>query len=68
MSYLEAYRAKIIMTDIPEDRWFSGFPRVVTLSIHAEMLEVLAGCQTWEEFEGRLLEKYGFDDSLRLLN
>ena len=65
-SYLEAYRAEMIMRDIPADRRLSGFPRVVTPSIHAEVLEVLAGCQTWEEFELRLLEKYGFDDSLRL--
>ena len=65
-SYLEAYRAEMIMRDIPEDRRLSRFCRVVTPSIHAEVLEVLAGCQTWEEFEGRLLEKYGFDDSLRL--
>ena len=66
-SYLEAYKAEMIMRDIPADRRLSGFPRVVTSSIHAEVLEVLAGCQTWEEFELRLLEKYEFDDSLRLL-
>ena len=65
-SYLEAYRAEMIMRDIPTDRRLSGFPRVVTPSIHAEVLEVLAGCQTWEEFELRLLERYGLDDSLRL--
>ena len=23
-------------------------------------------CRNWEEFEGRLLEKYGYKDSLRL--
>ena len=34
--------------------------------IHAEVLEVQAKSQTWEEFEGRLLEKYGLDDALRL--
>ena len=45
----------------------AGFPQVVTPSIHAEVLEVLAGCQTWEEFEGRLFKKYGLDNSLRLL-
>ena len=39
-SYLEAYRAEMIMRDIPEDRQLSGFPRVVKLSIHAEVLEV----------------------------
>ena len=65
-SYLEAYRAEMIMRDIPTDRRLSGFPRVVAPSIHAEVLEVLAGCQTWEEFELRLLERYGLDDSLRL--
>ena len=32
----------------------------------AEVLEVLARCQAWVELEGRLLEKYGYDDSLRL--
>ena len=35
-------------------------------SIHAEVLEVRAESRTWEEFEGRLLEKYGLDDALRL--
>ena len=34
-SYLEAYRAEMIMRDIPEDRRLSGFPQVVTPSIHA---------------------------------
>jgi hypothetical protein len=66
-SYLEAYRAEMIMRVILVDRRLSGFPWVVTPSIHTEVLEVLAGCQSWEEFKGRLLEKYGFDDSLRLL-
>ena len=34
--------------------------------IHAEVLEVWAESRTWEEFEGRLLEKYRLDDALRL--
>ena len=34
--------------------------------IHVEVLEVRAESRTWEEFEGRLLEKYGLDDALRL--
>ena len=34
--------------------------------IHTEVLEVRAESRTWEEFEGRLLEKYGLDDALRL--
>ena len=33
-------------------------------SIHVEVLEVRAESRTWEEFEGRLLEKYGLDDAL----
>ena len=65
-SYLEAYRAEMVMRDIPEDKRLAGFPRVATPGIHAELLEVQAGCRTWEEFEGRLLEKYGLDDALRL--
>ena len=43
-SYLEAYRAEMIMRDIPVDRRLFGFLWVVTLGIHAEVLEVLAGC------------------------
>ena len=35
--------------------------------IHAEVLEVRAESRTWEELEGRLLERYGLDDALRLL-
>jgi hypothetical protein len=65
-SYLEAYRAKMVMRDIPEDRRLAGFPRVVMSSIHAEVLEVQAESWTWEEFEGRFLEKYGLDYVLRL--
>ena len=40
------------------------FPQVATPGIHAKVLEVRAESQTWEEFEGRLLEKYGLDDEL----
>ena len=65
-SNLESYRFEMIMRDIPVDRRLSGFSRVVSPSIHAEVLEVQASCQKWEEFEGRLLERYKFDDSLRL--
>jgi hypothetical protein len=66
-SYLEAYRTEIVMRDIPEERRrLSGFPRVAVLGIHAEVLEVREECGTWEEFEGRLFEKYGHDDALRL--
>ena len=65
-SYLEAYRAEMVMRDIPEDRRLTVFPRVAMPGIHAEVLEVRAKIQTWEEFEGRLLEKYGLDDALRL--
>jgi hypothetical protein len=39
-SSLEAYRAKMVMRDITEDRRLSGFPRVTTPGIHAEVLEV----------------------------
>ena len=42
-SYIEAYRTEMIMRDIPEDMQLSGFPPVVTLSIHVEVLEVQAG-------------------------
>ena len=34
--------------------------------IHEEVLEVQVWCRTWEEFEGRLLEKYGLVEALRL--
>ena len=39
-SYLEAYRAEMVMRDIPEDRRFAGFPRVTTPGIHADVLKV----------------------------
>ena len=65
-SYLEAYRAEMVMRDIPKDRRLARFPRVAMPGIHAEVLEVWAESRTWEEFEGRLLEKYGLDDALRL--
>ena len=44
----------------------SRFPRVVTPSIHTEVLEIQANYRNWLEFERRLLERYGFNDSLRL--
>ena len=56
----------MVMRDIPKDRRLAGFPWVVVSGIHAEVLEVRAERQTWEEFEARLLEKYGLDDALRL--
>ena len=40
MSYLEAYRVEMVVTDIPEERHGTGFPRVVMSGIHAEVLEV----------------------------
>ena len=64
--YLASYGAEMLMKDIPEERRLAGFPRVAMLGIHAEVLEVRAESRTWEEFEGRLLEKYGLDDALRL--
>jgi hypothetical protein len=42
-SYLEAYRAEMVMRDIPEDRQMSGFPRVATPGVHAEVLELRDG-------------------------
>ena len=54
------------MRDIPKDRWMTGYPRVVTLSIHTEMVEIQAGCRDWADFAEQVLEKYNYDDSLRL--
>ena len=64
-NYLEAVKAEMLMRDILDDRWFSGFSRIVTPSIHAKVLEIQADCRNWLEFKERL-EKYGFNDSLRL--
>ena len=61
--YLASYGAEMLMRDIPEERRLAGFPRVAMLSFHAE---VQAESRAWEEFKGRLLEKYGLDDALRL--
>ena len=44
-NYLDAYRSEMVMRDIPMDKWLSGFPRVVSSSIHAEVLEVQATCR-----------------------
>ena len=65
-SYLNAYKAEMLMQNIPEDRRLTRFPRVVTPSIHAQVLEIQADCRNWEEFKERLFEKYGLDDSLRI--
>ena len=45
-SYLEAYRAEMVMREIPEERRLTGFPPVVMLGIHAEVLEVRAESRT----------------------
>jgi hypothetical protein len=65
-SYLEAYQAKMVMRNIPKDMLLAGFPRMAMSGIHAEVLKVRADSQTWEEFEGQLLKKYGLDDALWL--
>ena len=39
-SFLEAYKAEIRMRDIPEDKQLPIFSRVVTPSIHVEVLEI----------------------------
>ena len=57
-SYLASYS---------EERRLAGFPRVAMPSIHTEVLKVRAESWTWEQFEGRLLKKYGLDDALRHL-
>ena len=65
-SYLEAYKSEMHMRDIPEDRQLVGFPRVVTLHIHTEMVEIQASCRDWAEFVEEVLEKYNYDNSSRL--
>ena len=57
-SYLAAYWAEMVMRDIPEDKRLAGFPRVAMPSIHTEVLEVRDESRNWEEFHGRLLEKW----------
>ena len=65
-NYLEIHKDEMLMIDIPEDRRLSRFPRVVTLSIHAKVLEVQVTCRNWREFEDRLLERYGLDGSFQM--
>ena len=65
-NYLEAYKAEMLMRDVPKNRRLSVFHRVVTPSIHAKVLKVQADCRNWQDFEGQLLKRYGLDDLLRL--
>ena len=51
-NYLEAYKAKMLIRDISKDERLSGFPRVVTPTIHVEVLEVQAHWRNWQDFEG----------------
>mgnify|MGYP006970561484 CR=1 FL=1 len=60
---MNTYNAEMRMQNVPEDRRLTGFARVVTLSIYAEVLKIQPNCHNWEEFEERLLEKYGLDDT-----
>ena len=40
--YLETYKAEVLMRDIPEVKQLSGFARLVTPSLHGEILEMIA--------------------------
>ena len=64
--YLEAYKSEMQMRNIPEDRQLTGFPQVVTPHIHTEMVEIQVGCRDWVDFAEKVLERYRYDDSLRL--
>ena len=66
-NYLETFKAEMLMRDVSDDRRLSTSPWVVTPSIHAEVPEKQADCRSWLELKERLLERYGFDDLLRLL-
>ena len=65
-SYLKAYKSEMHMSNIPEDRRLTGFPRVMTPNIHTEMVEIQAGCRDWADFAEEVLDRYNYDDSLRL--
>ena len=54
-SYLEAYKSKMQMRNIPEDRRLTRFSRVVTPHIHMEMVEIQPGCRDWVEFAEQVL-------------
>ena len=47
--YLEAYKAEMLMKDIPEAKQLSGFARVVMMSLHGEILEMIAENHDWVE-------------------
>ena len=40
--YLEDYKVKMFMRDIPEERRLNRFVKVVTPSVHAEVLKIQA--------------------------
>ena len=58
--------ADMLMTNILEDKGLTGFPQVLKMSIHAKVLEIQAHYRNWVDFEGRLLIRCIFNDSLRL--
>ena len=51
MNYLEAYKAEMLMRHILVERQLMEFARVVTLSIHSEVLETQANKHNWSKFE-----------------
>ena len=63
---MEAYKAEMLMQDIPEERRLVGFAKMVTSSIHTEVLELQFDYYNWSEFEERLLQRYSLNDSLRM--
>ena len=56
----------MLMRDILEGRLLTGLARVVMSSIYMETLMLQADSHNSKEFEGRLLESYGLDDSLKM--
>ena len=65
-NYLDAYKAKMLMRNISEERQLNGFAKVVAPSIHIEVLVIQADCCDWGEFKEWLLKRYNLDNSLRL--
>ena len=55
----------MLMKDVIGAKRLNSFARVVTLSLYGDILEMIAESGFWEEFETKLLEKYGLDDSLQ---
>ena len=57
--FLGAYNAEMTERGMDEAMWLDFFCRVVNVSMHNEVKKLREAHESWESFEGALVEVYG---------